>query len=161
MIGYHYVISLCYGIREALYSDVESDILFHVQGADGQARLESAINAIGHVESEANFAEVSARLFCGIIRAHGLVDGNKRLAFVALHAQMVMYNQILQLPGKELAELAVAVASGNIGVETVAKEIRPWIYAADTKSARWRTGKELGRDVARIYERALRWLETQ
>ena len=65
----------------------------------------------------------AARLCFGLVRNHAMLDGNKRLGthvmlvFLALNGYELSYNQ------KELSDVILALASGNIGE----KEILQWI----------------------------------
>lgn len=65
----------------------------------------------------------AARLCFGLVRNHAMLDGNKRLGthvmlvFLALNGYELSYSQ------KELSDVILALASGNIGE----KEILQWI----------------------------------
>ena len=65
----------------------------------------------------------AARLCFGLVRNHAMLDGNKRLGthvmlvFLALNGYELPYSQ------KELSDVILALASGNIGE----KEILQWI----------------------------------
>ena len=65
----------------------------------------------------------AARLCFGLVRNHAMLDGNKRLGthvmlvFLALNGYELSYSQ------KELCDLILALASGDIGE----KEILQWI----------------------------------
>lgn len=65
----------------------------------------------------------AARLCFGLVKNHAMLDGNKRLGahvmlvFLALNGYELYYSQ------KELSDVILALASGNIGE----KEILQWI----------------------------------
>ncbi len=66
----------------------------------------------------------AARLCFGLVRNHAMLDGNKRLGthvmlvFLALNGYELSYSQ------KELSDVILALASGDIGE----KELLQWIF---------------------------------
>ncbi len=99
-------------------------------GSDGirdEGMLDLALNnpfqSFGGKELYPSIQAKAARLCFGLVRNHAMLDGNKRLGthvmlvFLALNGYELSYNQ------KELSDVILALASGNIGE----KEILQWI----------------------------------
>ncbi|MDE7252268.1 MAG: type II toxin-antitoxin system death-on-curing family toxin [Acetatifactor sp.] len=83
----------------------------------------SLINATGGRELYPSIQAKAARLCFGLVKNHAMLDGNKRLGthvmlvFLALNGYELSYSQ------KELSNIILALASGDIGE----KEILQWI----------------------------------
>ena len=99
-------------------------------GSDGirdEGMLDMALNnpfqAFGGKELYPSIQAKAARLCFGLVRNHAMLDGNKRLGthvmlvFLALNGYELSYSQ------KELSDVILELASGNIGE----KEILQWI----------------------------------
>ena len=99
-------------------------------GSDGirdEGMLDLALNnpfqSFGGKELYPSIQAKAARLCFGLVRNHAMLDGNKRLGahtmlvFLALNGYELSYSQ------KELSDVILALASGNIGE----KEILQWI----------------------------------
>ena len=99
-------------------------------GSDGirdEGMLDMALNnpfqAFGGKELYPGIQAKAARLCFGLVKNHAMLDGNKRLGthvmlvFLALNGYELSYSQ------KELCDLILALASGDIGE----KEILQWI----------------------------------
>lgn len=99
-------------------------------GSDGirdEGMLDLALNnpfqSFGGKELYPSIQAKAARLCFGLVRNHAMLDGNKRLGthvmlvFLALNGCELSYSQ------KELSDVILALASGNIGE----KEILQWI----------------------------------
>ena len=99
-------------------------------GSDGirdEGMLDLALNnpfqSFGGKELYSSIQAKAARLCFGLVRNHAMLDGNKRLGthvmlvFLALNGYELSYNQ------RELSDVILALASGNIGE----KEILQWI----------------------------------
>ena len=99
-------------------------------GSDGirdEGMLDLALNnpfqSFGGKELYPSIQTKAARLCFGLVRNHAMLDGNKRLGthvmlvFLALNGYELSYSQ------KELSDVILALASGNIGE----KEILQWI----------------------------------
>ena len=99
-------------------------------GSDGirdEGMLDLALNnpfqSFGGKELYSSIQAKAARLCFGLVRNHAMLDGNKRLGthvmlvFLALNGYELSYSQ------KELSDVILALASGNIGE----KEILQWI----------------------------------
>lgn len=99
-------------------------------GSDGirdEGMLDLALNnpfqSFGGKELYPSIQAKAARLCFGLVRNHAMLDGNKRLGthvmlvFLALNGYELSYSQ------KELSDVILDLASGNIGE----KEILQWI----------------------------------
>ena len=99
-------------------------------GSDGirdEGMLDLALNnpfqSFGGKELYPSIQAKAARLCFGLVRNHAMLDGNKRLGthvmlvFLALNGYELSYSQ------KELSDVILELASGNIGE----KEILQWI----------------------------------
>ena len=99
-------------------------------GSDGirdEGMLDLALNnpfqSFGGKELYPSIQAKAARLCFGLVKNHAMLDGNKRLGahtmlvFLALNGYELSYSQ------KELSDVILALASGDIGE----KEILQWI----------------------------------
>ncbi len=96
-------------------------------GIRDEGMLDLALNnpfqSFGGKELYPSIQAKAARLCFGLVRNHAMLDGNKRLGthvmlvFLALNGYELSYSQ------KELSDVILALASGNIGE----KEILQWI----------------------------------
>ena len=96
-------------------------------GIRDEGMLDLALNnpfqSFGGKELYPSIQAKAARLCFGLVRNHAMLDGNKRLGthvmlvFLALNGYELSYSQ------KELSDVILALAAGNIGE----KEILQWI----------------------------------
>jgi death on curing protein len=69
----------------------------------------------------------AAALLHSLTRNHALVDGNKRLAWLATYVFLDINGQPLRVGTDEVVELVVAVAAGEVDdVSAIAERIRAW-----------------------------------
>lgn len=68
----------------------------------------------------------AASLLESIVRNHPLVDGNKRLGWLATLAFYYINGIRLNAPDDECYDLVIAVASGQRSVTAVAEELARW-----------------------------------
>ena len=97
------------------------------EGIRDEGMLDLALNnpfqSFGGKELYPSIQAKAARLCFGLVRNHAMLDGNKRLGahtmlvFLALNGCELSYSQ------KELSDVILALASGDIGE----KEILQWI----------------------------------
>jgi death-on-curing protein len=70
----------------------------------------------------------AAALFQSIISGHPLLDGNKRLGWVAFRLFLRDNGMDVRPPGDSAFELVVAVADGSLrDVDAIAARVRPWL----------------------------------
>ena len=109
---------------------LHTSIIKTTGGSDGirdEGMLDLALNnpfqSFGGKELYPSIQAKAARLCFGLVRNHAMLDGNKRLGthvmlvFLALNGYELSYSQ------KELSDVILELASGNIGE----KEILQWI----------------------------------
>ena len=97
------------------------------EGIRDEGMLDLALNnpfqSFGGKDLYPSIQAKAARLCFGLVRNHAMLDGNKRLGahtmlvFLALNGYELSYSQ------KELSDVILALASGDIGE----KEILQWI----------------------------------
>lgn len=65
----------------------------------------------------------AAALLHSICSNHALVDGNKRLAWLATLAFLAINGLVIEMPDDEAFELVMGVADGSIDVEQIAAKL--------------------------------------
>lgn len=98
-----------------------------IDGIRDEGMLDSALNSpfqsFGGKELYPSIPAKAAQLCFGLVKNHAMIDGNKRLGthvmlvFLALNGYELIYSQ------KELSDIILALASGEIGAE----QILQWI----------------------------------
>ena len=75
--------------------------------------------------------EKAAALLHSLARNHALIDGNKRLAWVATRLFFVLNGGDLRAPSvDEGEELVLAVAAGELDVDKIASVLATWVRVA-------------------------------
>ncbi len=99
-------------------------------GSDGirdEGMLDLALNnpfqSFGGKELYPSIQAKAARLCFGLVKNHAMLDGNKRLGTHAMLVFLALNGYELSYSQKELSDVILALASGNIGE----KEILQWI----------------------------------
>lgn len=69
----------------------------------------------------------AAAVMHSIVAHHPLVDGNKRLGWVALVMTLRINDVILDVDDDEAFDLVVSVAEGSAGVEEIVDRVRRWL----------------------------------
>ena len=69
----------------------------------------------------------AAALMDSIVRSHPLVDGNKRLGWVALVLMLDLNGVRLDAPDDEAVELTIDVAASNAGLEDITAAVERWM----------------------------------
>lgn len=70
----------------------------------------------------------AAALLCSIVRDHGLLDGNKRLGWVATRLFYLLNGRDLHAPHEEAYELIRAIADGSLtDVDKVTAALTRWV----------------------------------
>ncbi len=99
-------------------------------GSDGirdEGMLDLALNnpfqSFGGKELYPSIQAKAARLCYGLVKNHAMLDGNKRLGTHAMLVFLALNGYELSYSQKELSDVILALASGNIGE----KEILQWI----------------------------------
>lgn len=105
---------------------LHTDLIKATGGSDGirdEGMLDSALNnplqSFGGKELYPGILTKAAQLCFGLVKNHAMIDGNKRLGthvmfvFLALNGYELTYSQ------KELIDIILALASGEIGAESI------------------------------------------
>ena len=110
-----------------------NDILkFHEQldkatGIRDLGLIESAVNApfqtFGGNFLYPEVAERAARLFYGLVKNHGFIDGNKRVALHATELYLMLYGFKLNCTQAERVEVTMKVAASKM----TAEELLTWL----------------------------------
>lgn len=74
----------------------------------------------------ASVDEQAAALLESIVRGHPLVDGSKRLGWLALVVFLGLNGIDLDAPDDDAYDLVVAIATGDASVQAVAGTLRHW-----------------------------------
>ena len=93
-------------------------------GLRDRGLLESAVLSVNaSFEEYPTVEEKATRLAYSLVANHAFVDGNKRVGVLAMLVTLYLNGVALQYTQRELIELGLAVASGNVGYD----EILAWI----------------------------------
>lgn len=68
----------------------------------------------------------AAALLASIVRDHALVDGNKRLGWHAVYVFYRLNGEILEAEDNPAYDLVIAVATGELGVPSIASRLAAW-----------------------------------
>lgn len=71
----------------------------------------------------------AAALLHSLARNHAFVDGNKRVAWLAVGAFYWINGMLLDAPDDPAYDLVIAVASGDGDVPRIASTLAPWVRA--------------------------------
>ena len=69
----------------------------------------------------------ASALMHSIVAHHPLVDGNKRLGWVALVTTLAINDIVLEVDDDEAFALVIRVAEGSADVEDIAAQVHVWI----------------------------------
>ena len=89
-------------------------------------------SALMRPQNKWNFAEerdpcsLAAAYGYGLATNHGYVDGNKRVAFVAMITFLEWNGWVFDAPEPEVVTFMVSVAAGESGEEDIAEWLRLW-----------------------------------
>ena len=97
------------------------------EGIRDEGMLDLALNnpfqSFGGKELYPSIQAKAARLCFGLVKNHAMLDGNKRLGAHAMLVFLALNGYELSYSQKELSDVILALAAGNIGE----KEILQWI----------------------------------
>ena len=71
-------------------------------------------------------AQKAAALLHSLVRSHGLVDGNKRLGWLAAAVFLDVNGEPPSVDDEEVFNLVMAVAEGRLDVEEIAAQFAVW-----------------------------------
>jgi death-on-curing protein len=83
-------------------------------------------------DESADLANLAASYGFGLAKNHGFVDGNKRVAFMALYVFLGLNGRDLDAPEPEVVSVMLAVAGGELGEDELAAWVRErWVEAEE------------------------------
>ncbi len=119
-----------------IYLDVEALIVLADQAVGGQAQvrdlglLSSAAArpcaGFGEFEAYPTLCEKAAALLHSLVGNHALVDGNKRLGWVAAVVFCDLNGTWIEAPDDDAYDLVIAVAEGRLDVPEIAERLSGW-----------------------------------
>lgn len=77
-----------------------------------------------HYDPKSDLAGLAAAYAFGLARNHGYVDGNKRVAFLALYTFLALNGRELQASEPEVVEVMLALAAGKLAEDELAAWVR-------------------------------------
>jgi len=118
-----------------LYLTLEDLVAITRQQGWGPVRDMGLLDAAAHRPATSLFGEdaypdlplKAAALMESLVRNHALVDGNKRLGWLACTVFCRLNGQLVRAPEDDAFELVIAVATGSIDAEEVAERLASWI----------------------------------
>ena len=97
-------------------------------GLRDEGSLESALarprQRLAH-EPSADLAELAAAYGFGLARNHPFVDGNKRVAFLAMAVFLGLNGTAIECPEVEVVTIMLALAAGELSEDELADWLRP------------------------------------
>ncbi len=102
------------------------DLIKATGGSDGirdEGMLDSALSSpfqsFGGKELYPSIQAKAAQLCFGLVKNHAMIDGNKRLGAHAMLVFLALNGYELSYRQKELSDVILALASGEIGAEKI------------------------------------------
>ena len=77
-------------------------------------------------EAYPSLDEKAAALLESLVRNHPLVDGNKRVGWLATGVFLDINGTWVEAPDDDAYDLVIAVAAGAVDLETIAKTLAAW-----------------------------------
>jgi death-on-curing protein len=96
-------------------------------GIRDRALIESALarpRSRWAFDPECDLVDLGASYAFGLAKNHGYVDGNKRIAFVAMIVFLYRNGLLLEAPDDEAIDLMIGVASGERSEDDIADWVR-------------------------------------
>ena len=103
-------------------------------GLRDEGMVDSALARPRHrwsYDPEADLPMLAAAYGFGLARNHGFVDGNKRIAFMALYVFLGIHGLDLEVAEPEVVQVMTGVADGTISEEDLARWIRANMVRVD------------------------------
>lgn len=111
----------------SFHNELEQNSIVSV-GIRDKALIESAVNApfqtFGGEELYPSVEEKAAHLFYGLVKNHGFIDGNKRVAVHAMFIYLSINYINFDYTIGEVENLVIGLADGSINADDVVE----WIY---------------------------------
>ena len=115
---------------------VDVDTMHHAQiaehggshGVRDEGMLESALarprNRFAYEGDSIDIAALAASYGFGLAKNHAYIDGNKRIAFIAMFAFLRLNGWRIRAPEPEVVTLMIAVADGSVDENALAAWLR-------------------------------------
>ena len=114
-------------IGNALVSDFRVRDLGALQSA-----IERPKTVVYETEVYPTFAEKVSALMHSLARNHGLIDGNRRLAWAAARTFCILNSFDLRMNVDDAEVIVIAVATGELDAKSLADKLRPWLSEIPT-----------------------------
>jgi death-on-curing protein len=88
-----------------------------------ESALARPLNKLAY-EPESDLASLAAAYGYGLATNHAYVDGNKRVAFMAMYVFLGLNGQELEATQAEVVDIMLAVADGRLGETELAAWVR-------------------------------------
>ena len=82
-------------------------------------------------EPESDIAALAAAYGYGLARNHGYLDGNKRVAFMAMYVFFGLNGWEIDIPEPEVVQVMIALADGRLDEEQLAEWLRDHMSEAE------------------------------
>lgn len=109
------------------HNDLEQNSIVSA-GIRDKSLIESAVNApfqtFDNMELYPTVEEKAAHLFYGLVKNHGFIDGNKRVAVHAMFIYLSLNYIFFDYTVDEMEKLVIGLADGSLNVDDVVE----WIY---------------------------------
>ena len=105
---------------------IVSDFRVRDMGALHSA-IERPKTVVYETEVYPTLAEKVSTLMHSLARNHGLIDGNKRLAWAAARTFCILNNCDLRMSVDDAEAIVIAVATGELDAKALADKLRPWL----------------------------------
>lgn len=91
-----------------------------------ESAAERARSKFAYAAEDQTIATLAAAYGYGLCRNHAFVDGNKRIAFIAVFMFLALNGWYLDAPEQDATEMMLAVASGQAAEAELAAWITRW-----------------------------------
>lgn len=109
------------------HNDLEQNSIVSA-GIRDKSLIESAVNApfqtFDNMELYPTVEEKAAHLFYGLVKNHGFIDGNKRVAVHAMFIYLSLNYIFFDYTVDEMEKLVIGLADGSLNVDDIVE----WIY---------------------------------
>ena len=109
------------------HNDLEQNSIVSA-GIRDKSLIESAVNApfqtFDNMELYPTIEEKAAHLFYGLVKNHGFIDGNKRVAVHAMFIYLSLNYIFFDYTVDEMEKLVIGLADGSLNADDVVE----WIY---------------------------------
>jgi death-on-curing protein len=100
-----------------------------INGIRDVGLLESALaypQMLHQMAEEQDIHKIAAAYIFHLIKNHSFIDGNKRIAVLAMLTFLQLNNTLIEIPDQDLYELAIKAADSSINESDIAFELRKY-----------------------------------